>query len=132
MRLIDHQLQLGIAQAKIMADMSPDPWKKVGVAGFDKWGSFVASGNNHIGVQFSHPVLQDRELRRPLMIHAEIDLLSQKKDVSIIVITLFPCVPCMNALAAFRVHTVYYMEMYEKDKEALLVAAFHGITCIKI
>lgn len=121
-----------IQQAEEQAYMSPDPWKKVGCVGISKDGYYFSVGHNHAGSVKNSAFWLNRESRRPFIIHAEIEMLSRcMKAIHTVVITLFPCVACMNALAAFGIKRIYYGEIYDKDRQALEVAKFHGITCIQ-
>ena len=78
---------------------------------------------------------QFRDRRRPFMIHAEIDMMSRIPDreqrTLFLFTTLFPCCSCMCALAAFGFTEVHYIEIYDKDKQALEVADHYGITCVE-
>lgn len=130
--------------ARKAAEKSPDPHKKVGcVAMRDmSWGkrgrkeftSILAVGWNH-AKQAPAEFYENRENRRPFIIHAELDLLAKVSpdvEISAIIITLFPCVNCMLALASRNVHTIYYGEVYEKDLPAFRIAEFYDIKCIKL
>lgn len=116
-----------------IARYSPDPFKKVGCVGLDEYGDIVGTGWNHAGKKASQSFWKDREERRPYVIHAEIDLIvSTPYQIDTVIITLFPCVHCMNALAAKGVSEIYYDEIYDKDRKALEVANFHHISLYQI
>lgn len=117
---------------------SLDPFKKVGCVLLDEQEQVVGLGFNHLAKEEPPSAYQDREARRPFMIHAELDALSfcyrhrsGDKPVTAIV-TLLPCIHCMTALAAFKIKKVYYLEAYEKDLTALAVANRHGILTEKV
>lgn len=122
--------------ANDIASESPDPWKKVGCLGFDIQKQIVATGFNHAGgrAKPGSKFWINRDDRRNFVIHAELNMLAAVPPDEIIqgiVTTLFPCIHCMRALAAFGIIEVHYGEIYDKDRDALAVADFHGITCIQ-
>ena len=134
------ELQRLKEQALRVAAESPDPYKKVGCLGLNAYGAVIASGFNHAGkMQFKKSFWADRDKRRPFVVHAEIDMLSKCIGLNVnihrlsqIIITLLPCEPCMNALAAFGVRVVYYLDFYDRDLGALDVARHHGIVCVQL
>jgi deoxycytidylate deaminase len=113
---------------------------KVGCAGLDMFGEVVAKGHNHaLGVAAPvGPVTADafwgnREERRNFMIHAEQDMVSKTlEELHYVVITLFPCVSCMNLLAVAGCKVLIYADIYDKDKKAIEVAKFHNIELIHV
>ncbi len=117
---------------------SPDPLKKVGLAIMSPMGTMICMGFNHTKDLVPPPFDGDRASeRRPYPIHAEIDAITKMgtwrgTKNKIVVTTLFPCSHCMTALAAIDVTKVYYLEIYDKDKDALDIAKFYGITCEQI
>jgi len=117
-----------------LAGKSPDPYMKVCCIGLDAAGTMLGYGVNHAGKVIMKDFWKDREARRPFVIHAELDMLANCRNLPVrtIVITLLPCVNCMNALAAFGIKVVYYMDWYTKDIEAFNVAKHHGIECKRI
>jgi dCMP deaminase len=121
-----------------IAMSSPDPYRKVGCLAIDERGLIITSGYNHAGgIPTIHNFWKDREARRPFMIHAEQDLIADysgrfQYKPYFVLITLFPCEPCMNLLAAAGVRKIFYMAMYAKDAGAVLVAQHHGIELEKV
>lgn len=131
---ISKKLVNAIEMAKHVASFSLDPWKKVGCVGLSTRGTILATGKNHAGaISASSQFWKDREARRPFMIHSELDMLynlhhtGKIHELYSVVITLFPCVHCMTALAAHKVCELYFLEIYDKDKPAIAVAEFYGI-----
>jgi deoxycytidylate deaminase len=110
---------------------SLDPFKKVGCVLLDEQETVVGLGFNHLAKEEPRSAYQDREARRPFMIHAEIDALSsfhKRLEAPVIaIVTLLPCTYCMTVLAAFKIRKVYFHEAYEKDLKSLEVANRHGI-----
>lgn len=139
MTISEEKLRYSVACAKGISNYSPDPYMKVGCVGITQKGNLVA-GVNHAGknINSNNELWKDRDKRRPFIIHSEVDLIRDHMNhnygsdkIRTVIITLFPCISCMNLLAAVGVRTIYYIEIYDKDRQALEVARFHGITCIQ-
>lgn len=123
---------MGMARAAALK--SPDPYKKVGCIGLDMNGNILGHGINHGGFSVKDGFWDDREKRRPFVVHAEMDLVTSIKPKTLfaVLITLFPCVHCMNLLASAGTRMVYYDEMYDKDRQAIEVARHHQIFLVDI
>jgi deoxycytidylate deaminase len=109
---------------------------KVGCVLLDINDEVIALGFNHLGKTAPVSMYQDREGRRPFVIHAEIAALSSiylnsDKPITAIV-TLLPCTHCMCALASFGVKSLYYHQAYDKDLKAIEVAKHYSIAISKI
>jgi len=130
-----------MGKALLVASESPDPWMKVGCVGLSTDRKIIASGYNSIldtrpenlGWKDLKEFMDNRDERRPFMVHAEAMLCSKivRGEVDDVVITLLPCVPCVKLLAAHGVKRIIYMEAYEKDHQTFQVATFFGIEIIK-
>jgi deoxycytidylate deaminase len=112
--------------------LSPDPFRKVGAVALAEDMTCISSGLNHAGVAGSNPwIWEDRDARRPLMIHAEQDLVKNliitRKKPFICVINLLPCTSCMTLLAVFKFQKVVYLNAYKRDLESIRVGRMHGI-----
>jgi len=72
---------------------------------------------------------EDRNKRRPYMIHAEANLLSRISfgQAKTMAITLQPCTCCAQAIAGHNIKKVIYTLKYEFDKGGLDVLDFYGI-----
>nr|MBC8395310.1 deoxycytidylate deaminase [Bacteroidota bacterium] len=72
---------------------------------------------------------EDRDLRRPYMIHAETNCLSlcKKGEVDLLAVTLLPCASCATMIASYRIPEVVYSEVYNRDKKAIDIFNFYGI-----
>lgn len=117
-------------------EFSTDQYMKVGCVGFTHGRTFFY-GENNDKCCLTLKQHKDRDFRRKFMIHAELTMLKDaaEKGVCIVenvVITLFPCVHCMTALAIHGCRDLYYMEMYNKDKPAVEVAEMYKINIHKI
>jgi dCMP deaminase len=121
---------------------SPDTYKKVGCVGVNDNGHVAAFGYNSIldakpekmGYKDLDEFMNNRDVRRPFMVHAESMMCSlvTKGQINEVYTSLFPCVDCMKNLAVHGVKRVVYGEAYEKDKPAFAVARFYGIDVFKL
>ena len=93
----------------------------------------IAVGYNGLatGKKPSHRFFQNRNHRRPFMIHAEVNCLSLVKrgEVKMLAVTLLPCSSCATMIAAYGVEKVIYKEIYKRDKSALEIFNFYDIEC---
>ena len=118
---------------------SEDPYKKVGACALDKNGRVLALGYNGLASGKSinpwslNSFWEDRDKRRPFMIHAEANCLSMVKidECSIFASTLLPCSSCATMIAAYKIPTVIYKEEYDKDSLAHDIFKFYNIELIK-
>jgi dCMP deaminase len=117
--------------AEVASYRSEDPFKKVGSCALD-------FNNRVIGVAYNGLVSkkevdsnfwEDRDKRRPYMIHAETNLLSlfKKGDCKLLACTLLPCSCCATMIAAYQIKKVVYKEIYERDSKAFEIFDFYGI-----
>jgi dCMP deaminase len=125
---------LGLAKAASVR--SEDPYVQVGsvVAAYD-W-TILGIGYNGLPPKVDMPESwwDDRDGRRPFMIHAEINALrtvAYSSDHGLqIVSTHIPCSTCMSVLGSYRVGVVYYQctlgEAHDHNL-ILRVAELHGI-----
>lgn len=76
----------------------------------------------------------DRDARRPYMIHAEVNLLSlfKKGEAKLIATTLSPCTSCAQMICAYDIKKVVYMDDYKRDMQAEKIFNFYGVTLEKI
>jgi dCMP deaminase len=122
--------------AKTASLRSEDPFCKVGACALGYNNMVVGIGYNglpsghEVGVEF----WKDRDTRRRFMIHAETNCLSlfKKGEARVLATTLLPCSFCATAIAAYDIPYVVYDEEYEKDKGAMEIFKFYGITLIKM
>ena len=131
MRLSWEQYALNIACT--VSERSEDIYQKVGACALNEKNMVIAVGYNGLasGKKASHRFFQNRNHRRPFMIHAEVNCLSLVKrgEVKMLAVTLLPCSSCATMLAAYGVEKVIYKEIYKRDKSALEIFNFYDIEC---
>ena len=115
---------------------SEDPHRKVGACALNASNMVVGVGYNGLasGKKVPNVFWEDRDLRRPYMIHAEANCLSlcRKGEVDLLAVTLLPCSYCATLIAAYGVKQVIFAELYEKDEKALEIFDFYGINVFQI
>ena len=115
---------------------SEDPHRKVGACALNSFNMVVGVGYNGLasGKEVPDVFWEDRDLRRPYMIHAEANCLSlcKKGEVDLLAVTLLPCSYCATLIAAYGVKQVVFAELYEKDEKALEIFDFYGINVFQI
>jgi dCMP deaminase len=140
-------VEYGLKLAQLCAERSEDPWRKVGAVGFTMDNRIIAMGYNGFlkGSTWQEfieavtpwrtkvPTDQQRELRRPYMVHAEQNLCSlvKRDELHWVAVTHNPCSSCLLLLATHGVRTIHYLEEYETDETAVKVAKFYNITMNK-
>jgi dCMP deaminase len=115
---------------------SPDPYVKVGACALDTHNNVLGVAYNGLapGKEVSQDFWDDRDKRRPFVLHAETNLLSriQIGRVHTIASTLLPCSSCARAIAAHKIKRVIYSEYYERDTEGIEILKFYDIELIRI
>ena len=95
----EHAMALAVEASK----RSEDPYRKVGACALDIDNKVLGVAYNGLvaGKTVSDKFWQNRNKRRPYMIHAEQNLFSLfcQKQASIIAVTLFPCECCAKLIA---------------------------------
>ena len=133
MRVSWEEYALNIASAA--AERSEDIYQKVGACALNEKNMVVAVGYNGLapGKDVSYGFLQNRNHRRPYMIHAEVNCLSLVKmgEVKILACTLLPCSSCATMIAGYGIEKVVYKEIYKRDTSALEIFKFYEIDCIQ-
>jgi len=125
---------LGLAKAASVR--SEDPYVQVGsvVVGYD-W-TVLGIGYNGLPPKIDMPESwwDDRDGRRPFMIHAEVNALRTVSTTHAagiqVVSTHIPCATCMSVLASYRTSVVFYERHLGEahDQNLILqVAELHGI-----
>jgi dCMP deaminase len=91
---------------------SEDPYVKVGSVAFRADWSVIGVGYNGLpsGVTVEPGFWEDRDGRRPFMIHAEVNALRYARagEPKFIVSTHIPCAACLSVLGSYRVDEVYW------------------------
>lgn len=122
--------------ANVAKERSEDPHKKVGCVALGHDHRVLGCSYNGLapGKNVDDKFWEDRDARRPYMIHAEINLLSlfKRNECKILASTLLPCTSCAQAIAAWGVKEVVYNELYDKDQKSLNIFEFYNIPVIQL
>lgn len=103
--------EYALALADVAALRSEDPWLKVGAVVLRPDNSVASIGYNGApsGIQIDW---NDREARRPFVIHAEVNALRYTTPVEVrgglIAITHRPCQACIPLIAAYGIRRVFF------------------------
>ena len=128
--------EYALSLAQTAATRSEDPFHKVGACALGHDNKVLGLGYNGLasGKDVDDEFWDDRDARRPYMIHAECNCLSlfRAGECKILAVTLLPCSYCATMIAAYRISKVVYDEVYEKDKKALEILDFYGIELTRI
>lgn len=117
---------------------SEDPYQKVGSCALDEQNRVLALGYNGLAagkkIDSKDKFWEDRDARRPFVIHAEANCLSMVEAgrCQTLATTLLPCSYCASMIAAYRIPRVVYREEYDKDLKAHEIFNFYGIDLIKL
>lgn len=121
--------------AEVAALRSEDPFTKVGACGLDHENRVIGVAYNGLapGIEVGPEFWQDRDKRRPYMIHAEANLLSLVKrgECKTLACTLLPCSACASIIIAHGIKKVVFKEEYSRDNKAIELFKFNGIECIQ-
>lgn len=111
----------------------PNADERVGACAvsFDRTCIYVGYNGPPAGIDIDW---SDREQRKTMVIHAEVNCLRQCNpgEVEFIVVTLRPCISCLTNIAACKVRKVYYLTEYAKDQNAHAAAAKMGIELVHL
>lgn len=128
--------EYALALAKTASIRSEDPFRKVGACALSHDGMVLGVGYNGLAPKtvVSESFWNNREARRPFMIHAEANCLSlfRKGEAKILAVTLLPCSSCATMIASYGIPEVVYSEEYEYDEKAKEIFKFYGINLIKL
>lgn len=115
---------------------SEDPYQKVGacILGHHNEVLSVAYNGLAAGINVISEFWNDRDARRPYMIHAESNALARIKmrEGALLACTLLPCSACATNIAAYGIKNVIYKDIYNRDTKALDIFKFYGISCKQI
>lgn len=122
--------------AEVASSRSEDPFVKVGACALDFNNRVIGVAYNGLssGINVPDNFWDDRDKRRPYMIHAEINLMSlfKRGECKLLACTLMPCSCCASAIAAYDIKAVVYRDVYARDEQALEIFRFNGIECKQI
>ena len=123
--------QYALALAETASTRSEDPYQKVGACALGADNKVLGLGYNGLasGKRAHSLFWEDRDFRRPYMIHAEANCLSlfRSGECRLLAITLLPCSYCAALIAAYKIPEVIYKEPYEQDQKALDIFKFYDI-----
>ena len=122
--------------AEVASLRSPDKFVKVGACALDNTNRVIGVAYNGLssGIEVPSEFWEDRDKRRPFMIHAEINLLSlfSRGKCRLLACTLLPCSSCASSIVAHGVKKVVYRDTYFRDEKALDIFKFNGIECTQL
>ena len=128
--------EYALRMAETAALRSEDVYTKVGAVGLDFSNRVIGVAYNGLasGVQVDDKFWEDRDARRPFMIHAETNLLSlfRRGDCRLVACTLLPCSYCASMIAGYGIKKVVYRDVYHRDQQALNIFKFYNIDCEQI
>ena len=128
--------QYALDLAKAASRRSEDPYHKVGACALGEDNRVLSLGYNGLmaGADVDLEFWEDRDARRPYMIHAEVNCLSLFKsgECKTLAVTLLPCSYCAAMIAAYKIPRVVYSEVYKRDTKALDIFKFYNIELIKL
>ena len=128
--------EYAIDLAETAATRSEDPYHKVGACALGYDNKVLSLGYNGLmsGKNVDLSFWEDRDKRRPFMIHAETNCLSNFKagECKLMAVTLLPCASCATAIAAHEIPYVTYSEVYQRDTRALEIFNFYHIKLLKV
>lgn len=132
----EYALELAVTAAM----RSEDPFKKVGACALGDDNKVLALGYNglasgkELDSEKKKKFWEDRDFRRPFVIHAEANCLSgiKRGECNIFASTLLPCSSCATLIAAYKIPKVVYSEEYKRDEKAKWIFDFYNIELIKI
>jgi dCMP deaminase len=122
--------EYALKMAYVAAERSEDI-RRVGACALDHSNRLIGGAYNGLapGKEVSKEFWQDRDKRRPFMIHAEVNLLSLAKrgEIRLLACTLMPCSSCATMIAAYEIKEVVYGEVYDRDTKSREIFDFYGI-----
>jgi dCMP deaminase len=117
---------------------SEDPFRKVGACALSHDHRVLGVAYNGLksGKNPPQEFWNDRDERRPFMIHAESNLLSlfTRNQCKIIAVTLLPCTSCARLICAWNIEKVIYCDEYDNSeaKYSKEIFDFYNIELKKI
>ncbi len=133
-RISWEEYALRIAEAASLR--SEDSYVQVGASALDHSNRVIGVAYNGLGAGVTAPkgFWEDRDKRRPFMIHAEINLMSlfKRDECKLLACTLLPCSCCAAAIVAHGIKKVVYKNEYIRDLQALEIFKFNGVDCQQV
>lgn len=128
----DHAMALAVEASK----RSEDPYNQVGACalGYDNRVLGVSYNGLASGKTVESGFWNNRDARRPYMIHAEQNLLSLfgRNEARLLAVTLFPCSYCARLISTWNIPEIHYIDNYIHDQEGKNVLDFYNIKYYKL
>tara|TARA_Y100000592_G_scaffold93984_1_gene158065 strand:- start:9537 stop:9944 length:408 start_codon:yes stop_codon:yes gene_type:complete len=128
--------EYALSLAFAASERSEDPYQKVGACALGWDHEVLGLGYNGLqaGKNVEPSFWEDRDSRRPYMIHAEVNCLAgvERNKCKVLAVTLLPCAYCATLIAAHEIPHVVYRDVYERDTKALDIFKFYDIELIKL
>ena len=122
--------------AQVASFRSEDPFVKVGACALDHSNRVIGVAYNGLksGVDVDAAFWEDRDRRRPYMIHAEVNLLSlfRRGEARVMAVSHLPCASCAAMIAAYNIPRVIYKDTYSRDERALEIFEFYGVELLQM
>ena len=122
--------------ARSASSRSEDPYNKVGACALGYTNRVLGVAYNGLvsGKKVSKPFWQDRDRRRPYIIHAEQNILSlfKRGEARLLACTLLPCSDCARLISSWEIPLVCYIDDYHRDSGALDIFKFYNVKLKKI
>jgi len=122
--------------ATVAAERSEDPYFQVGACALDYSNRVIGVAYNGLAPGRIAPegFWEDRDKRRPFMIHAEANLLTliKRGECRLIACNLLPCSSCATNIVAHGIKKVVYSEVYKRDTMSLEIFKFNDVECVQI
>lgn len=114
-RLRPSRIEWMCGLATVVSMRSEDPYVQVGALAVREDWTIAGVGYNGLpsGVDMPDAWWNERDERRPFMMHAEVNALRYVRagEVKRIVTTHIPCASCMSLLGSYHVDEVYYVNL---------------------
>jgi dCMP deaminase len=123
--------EYAIKIAEVASMRSEDIYTKVGACALNNENRVIGVAYNGLASKkvVCSEFWDDRDKRRPFMIHAESNLLSlfSRGECKLLACTLLPCSSCATLIAAHQIQEVVYRDLYNFDMKAIEIFDFYGI-----
>lgn len=130
---VDHYAMLLACAVRLRSE---DPWLKVGAVALSPENRLIAAAYNgpRPGFVAKPGFWEDREKRRPYIIHAEVNLCSlfQRGEVKTVAVTTMPCSSCATTLIAHGVKRIVWGERYQRDSAGSSILQEAGIELVQV
>jgi len=122
--------------ASVASERSEDPYFKVGACALDHSNRVIGVAYNGLAPGKIAPdgFWDNRDKRRPYMIHAEANVLAliKRGECRILACNLLPCSSCATNIVAHGIKKVVYSEVYSRDTQSLEIFQFNDIECVQL